>query len=141
MGIPRINNCYIILICDMTQYLTAIKKLHLTEGRDSLPLLHGHLGPPTTWDHHYMDLFKLVHLPPTPHPRVPRDRKIYVVKFWTHPQPNFPHFHAVFRRIWSNNRLAPPWIWRPPWEILDPSLHTNMTENISIPQTTYADCN
>ena len=30
----------------MTQNLTAIEKLHLTEGRDSLPLLHGHLGPP-----------------------------------------------------------------------------------------------
>ena len=38
--------------------------------------------------------------------------------------PKFLHFHAVFRKNWSNNRLAPPlWDWRTPlWEILDPPL-------------------
>ena len=33
---------------------------------------------------------------------------IYIVKFWTHPQSNFLYFHAVFRKIWPNNRLTPP---------------------------------
>ena len=27
------------------------------------------------------------------------------------PPSNFLHFHAVFRKIWPNNRLAPPLVW------------------------------
>ena len=39
--------------------------------------------------------------------------------------PKFLHFHAVFRKTWPNNRLAPPPLWgwrRLLWEILDPRL-------------------
>ena len=38
------------------------------------------------------------------------------------PGPKFLHFHTVFGKNWSNNRLAPLlWGWRPIlWEILEP---------------------
>ena len=45
----------------------------------------------------------------------------------------FP-FHAVYKKIWPNNRLVPLLGLCPPWEILDPLLaHTanlNFTKNI-----------
>ena len=44
---------------------------------------------------------------------------IYLVKFWMRPPQsryNFLHFHAVFRKIWPNNRLALPGkSWIRPW--------------------------
>ena len=40
---------------------------------------------------------------------------LYMVKFWTPPYPwfNFPHFRAVFSRIWPNNRFGVSLGWRP----------------------------
>ena len=35
--------------------------------------------------------------------------RIHKHKFWTCPPPaNFLHFHAVFRKIWTNNKLTSP---------------------------------
>ena len=39
------------------------------------------------------------------------------------PHSNFAYFHAVFMKIWPNNRLAPS---RPIWKILDPPLQSKV---------------
>ena len=58
--------------------------------------------------------------------------------------PKFLHFHAVYRKNWSNNRLAPPsGVGGPLWEILDPSLDAfaicfcNVSETRSICDRVY----
>ena len=46
--------------------------------------------------------------------------------------PKFLHFHAVFGKNWSDNRLMPHWGVPLHWEILDPPLKCENTYPLRI---------